>query len=244
MILSDDNFATIVYAVEQGRKLYDNLNKYIRFVLIMLVAFVLTFLGATLVNIADGQPFTPGQVLWIHFLLSAAFGIALGFDEETPGLMRLAPRPRGESLLTPAVKMTSGLVGLFIAVASLAIIEIGIHAYDSTLVGTSIAFTGFALMLIVAAFESRSETDTIFTMDTFNSRKMNMIAAAEILGAILVTQWDFLRRILGTTELTAQQWGLGLLSALLLLGAWEAAKWIARRQMTTVARGGTAPAGA
>ena len=83
MILSDDNFATIVYAVEQGRKLYDNLNKYIRFVLLMLVAFVLTFLGASLFNIAEGQPFTPGQVLWIHFLISAPFGVALGFDEET-----------------------------------------------------------------------------------------------------------------------------------------------------------------
>ena len=58
MILSDDNFATIVYAVEQGRKLYDNLNKYIRFVLVMLVAFILTFLGASLFNIASGEPFT------------------------------------------------------------------------------------------------------------------------------------------------------------------------------------------
>ena len=58
MILTDDNFATIVHAVEQGRKLYDNLMKYVRFVLISLVAFVLTFLGATLLNIAAGQPFT------------------------------------------------------------------------------------------------------------------------------------------------------------------------------------------
>ena len=60
MILSDDNFATIVFAVEQGRKIYDNLTKYIRFVLILLVVFVLTFLGASLFNIAAGEPFTPG----------------------------------------------------------------------------------------------------------------------------------------------------------------------------------------
>jgi Ca2+-transporting ATPase len=233
MILSDDNFATIVYAVEQGRKLYDNLNKYIRFVLVMLVAFVLTFLGASLLNVAAGEPFSPAQVLWIHFLLSAPFGVALGFDEETPGLMRLAPRPRGESLLTPAVKLTAGGVGLFMAVASLAIIETGIHAYSSTLVGTSIAFTAFALMLVVAAFESRSETESVFTTDTFNSRKMNMIAGIEVLGAILATQWDFLRRILGTDELTARQFGLALAFAILLLGTWELAKWIARRRSET-----------
>ncbi len=92
MILTDDNFATIVHAVEQGRKLYDNLTKYVRFVLISLVAFVLTFLGATLLNIAAGQPFTPAQVLWIHFFIGAPFGIALGLDQQTPGLMRRHPR--------------------------------------------------------------------------------------------------------------------------------------------------------
>ena len=86
MILSDDNFATIVRAVEQGRKLYDNLSKYVRFVLITLVAFVLTFLGATMLNIAAGAAVhARPQVLWIHFFVSAPFGIALGLDQETPG---------------------------------------------------------------------------------------------------------------------------------------------------------------
>jgi P-type Ca2+ transporter type 2C len=96
MILSDDNFATIVYAVERGCKLYDNLSKYIRFVLLELVAFVLTFLGASLFNLAAGQPFTPVQILWINFAVNAPFGVALGFDQQTPGLMNPpAPAARG-----------------------------------------------------------------------------------------------------------------------------------------------------
>ncbi len=95
MILSDDNFATIVYAVEQGRKIYDNLTKYIRFVLLLLVAFVLSFLGATIFNIANGEPFNPAQVLWIHFVVNAPFGFALGFDQETPGLMARTPEAAG-----------------------------------------------------------------------------------------------------------------------------------------------------
>ena len=97
MILSDDNFATIVFAVEQGRKIYDNLTKYIRFVLVLLVVFVLTFLGASLFNIAAGEPFTPAQVLWIHFVVNAPFGFALGFDRETPGLMARRRARAGES---------------------------------------------------------------------------------------------------------------------------------------------------
>jgi Ca2+-transporting ATPase len=231
MILSDDNFATIVYAVEQGRKLYDNLNKYIRFVLVMLVAFVLTFLGASLFNIASGEPFTSPQVLWIHFLISAPFGVALGFDEETPGLMRLRPRARGESILTMPVKLTAGLVGLFMAVAALLVLELGIHHYSSVAVGNSMAFTAFALMLVGAAFECRSETAGILTTDTFNSRRMNMIAAIEVVGAAMATGWDFLNRVLGTVQLTAQQFGVALLCAIALLVAWEAAKAIARNRV-------------
>jgi Ca2+-transporting ATPase len=84
-------------------------------------------------------------------------------------------------------------------------------------------------MLVVAAFESRSETATVFSTDTFNSRNLNITALAEIIGALLLTQWDFLRRLLDTTRLTAQQWGLALLAAMLLLLAWEFGKWIARR---------------
>jgi Ca2+-transporting ATPase len=244
MILSDDNFATIVYAVEQGRKLYDNLNKYIRFVLLELIAFVVTFLGATLFNILAGQPFTPSQILWINFLVNAPFGIALGFDQESPGLMARRPRPRGDSILTLGVKLTCGLGGAFVAVANLLLIEIGKHHYDSAELGQSIALVGFTLMLVVAAFECRSETGSVFTMDTFNSRRMNMIAGGEIVGAFLITQADFMNRLLGTTQLTAQQWGLALLSALLLLGVWELAKWFARSRAVAPESGDTAPANA
>jgi Ca2+-transporting ATPase len=229
MILSDDNFATIVYAVEQGRKLYDNLNKYIRFVLLELIAFVLTFLGATLLNLAAGQPFTPAQILWINFLVNAPFGVALGFDKETPGLMRRRPRPRGDSILTTGVVVTCSLVGLYIAIANLVLIAVGNNHYGSLAIGRSIGLVAFTLMLIVAAFEARSETETAFSVDTFNSSRMNLIALAEVAGAFLITQADFMQRLLGTTTLTARQWGMGLLAAVVLLLGWELGKWIARR---------------
>jgi P-type Ca2+ transporter type 2C len=230
MILSDDNFATLVYAVEQGRKLYDNLSKYIRFVLLELVAFVLTFLGATLFNLAAGQPFTPVQILWINFLVNAPFGVALGFDQQTPGLMERHPRPRGESILTRSVMITCGLVGLFIAVANLALIATGKNHYGSIKIGQSMGLVAFSLMLVVAAFEARSEKDTAFDAGIFNSSKMNVIAVAEIAGAFLITQANFMNRLLGTAQLTAAQWGFAFLAAVLLLLGWEAGKWIARRR--------------
>jgi Ca2+-transporting ATPase len=234
MILSDDNFATIVYAVEQGRKLYDNLNKFIRFVLLELVAFVLTFLGATLLNLAAGQPFTPAQILWINFLVNAPFGVALGFDEETPGLMSRRPRPRGESILTKPMMITCGLGGLYVAVANILLILLGKNYYGSVEVGQSIGLVAFSLMLVVAAFESRRERGTVFSVETFNSPRMNKTAVVEIALAYLITQADFLNKLLGTKELTFAQWGLGLLAAVGLLLLWELGKLIARRSGTAL----------
>ncbi|MFE7134766.1 cation-translocating P-type ATPase [Streptomyces sp. NPDC057638] len=229
MILSDDNFSTIVYAVEEGRKLYDNLTKYIRFVLLLLVAFVLTFLGATIFNIAAGEPFTPAQVLWVHFIVNAPFGFALGFDQESPGLMRRRPRPRGESVLTGPLLLTVGLAGLALTVLLLSLITLGQHHFGSPAVGNSMAFTAFALCLIVAAFECRSETESVLRASTFDSKQMNWAALGELALAVLVTQVDGFRRMLGTTQLSLRQFGWAVLAALVLLVAWETAKLLARR---------------
>jgi Ca2+-transporting ATPase len=229
MILSDDNFATIVFAVEQGRKIYDNLTKYIRFVLVLLVAFVLTFLGATLFNIAAGEPFTPAQVLWIHFFVNAPFGFALGFDRETPGLMGLRPRRRGASVLSRGMITTVSLSGLVITIGLLTILELGKSHFHSAAIGNSIAFTAFALCLIVAAVECRSETDTALTTATFDSKQMNWAMIGEFILAVLVTQMDVFHRLLGTVDINLRQFAWALIPALALFVLWEIGKLIVRR---------------
>ena len=229
MILSDDNFATIVFAVEQGRKIYDNLTKYIRFVLVLLVVFVLTFLGASLFNIANGEPFTPAQVLWIHFIVNAPFGFALGFDKETPGLMGQRPRPRGEPVLTRNVVITVGLAGLATTIGLLLLLQYGTSHFGSEHIGNSIALTAFALCLIVAAVECRSQTATVLTVDTFNSKQMNWAMLGEFILAVLITQMDVFHRLLGTVDINLRQFGWALLTAVALLILWEAGKFVARR---------------
>jgi P-type Ca2+ transporter type 2C len=230
MILSDDNFATIVFAVEQGRKIYDNLAKYIRFVLVLLVIFVLTFLGATLFNIAAGAPFTSAQVLWIHFFVNAPFGFALGFDKESPGLMARTPRKRGQPVVTTSVIVTVGLAGLAITIGLLLLIQLGVHHFGSLSIGNSIAFTSFALCLIVAALECRSETATVFTTDSFASRQMNWAIFGEFALAVLVTQMDAFNRLLGTVQINMRQFAWALVPAIALLALWEIGKLIARRR--------------
>ncbi len=230
MILSDDNFATIVAAVEQGRQLYDNLMKYVRFVMVTLVAFVLTFLGATLLNIAGGEPFSSPQVLWIHFLVSAPFGVALGLDLATPGLMARHPRPSEESIATPSLKLTAGLVGLYMAAVLDALIHLGKAHYASTAIGSSMGLTAFALMIIVAAYQSRAVSLTALQSATFDNRAMNLTAAGELALAVLATQTDAMNRLLGTVPLNAGQFGLALAGAVLLFALWEGGKLLARHR--------------
>ena len=94
MILTDDNFATIVNAVSYGRTLYDNLVKYLRFQMSTLVAYIAIFLGAGIFGIAGGVPLNPLQILWLNMVVDIPIAIALGFDQPTKGLMS---RPRAPS---------------------------------------------------------------------------------------------------------------------------------------------------
>ncbi len=228
MILSDDDFATIVFAVEQGRKIYDNLTKYIRFVLVLLVVFVLTFLGASVFDIAAGEPFTPAQVLWIHFVVNAPFGFALGFDQQTPGLMTRRPRPRGESVLTGPLLATVGLVGLATTIGLLLLLGLTPAHYGSPQIANSIALTAFALCLIVAAVECRSLTASALTPATFDSLQLNWALLGEFVLAVAVVEMDLFHRLLGTVPLDVTQFALAAVPAVGLLALWELGKLIAR----------------
>ena len=229
MILSDDNFATIMRAVEQGRKVFDNLNKFIRYVIVELVAYIITFLGASILNIAAGQPFSPSQILYINFLVNAPLGVALGMDKQAAGLMSLKPRSRDATIMTKGLLTTAGLVGLFMAACTLALISYGTNHYDSLAIGSSMGVTAFSLLIIVAAFQARSVTATAFTVDTFDNRNLNWTAVAELVLAVLITQLEVLRRMFGTVELTLAQWTLALVPAVVLILLWELGKLIARR---------------
>ena len=228
MILTDDNFATIVRAVSEGRKLYDNMLKYIRFMLVALVTYVVTFLLASLLNIAGGQPFSAVQILWINFLITAPVGIALGLDKETPGLMKRQPRPRAASIMTLAVILTVGLVGLFMSIAIDLLIVFGTNEYDKAEIASTMGLVAFSLMLVVAAFESRDERASILRVETFDNKTLNITALVEIALALMIARGGALTSVLGTAALSSTQWLIGALPALVLFILWELGKAIAR----------------
>jgi Ca2+-transporting ATPase len=228
MVLEDDNFATILYAVEQGRKLYDNLRKYVRFILITLVTFVVTFLVSTLLNIAGGQPFSAVEILWINFLIDTPLGVALGFDRETEGLMQRRPRQRGSNIITRTMLVTVSLVSIVMSAGVLLFIHFGQTRTGTVAIGTTMALTAFGFFRIVCAWESRSATDSAFTLDTFRNRTLNLLVVVVVVLMFLATEFDVLQRLLGTQHLSDVQWAACLGAGVVLLLLWEAGKAVAR----------------
>jgi Ca2+-transporting ATPase len=129
--------------------------------------------------------------------------------------------------------ITVGLAGLAVTIGLLSLIKLGQSHFHSLPIGQSMAFTAFALCLIVAAFECRSETSTVLTTATFDSKQMNWAALGEFVLAVLVTQMDVFHRLLGTTDLNLRQFGWALLPAVALLALWEVGKLAARRFAAT-----------
>ena len=204
MILTDDNFATIVKAVEFGRAIYDNLSNFIRFQMTALVAFIASYLGAAFFVIAGGVPFTPSVVLWINFLVQVPVAIALGFDKPHAGLMERKPRPLSQPVLSRSQWVRIAFLGLLMAVGTL-FLEADYAPAGAAVVAT-MGFVVFSLFNIVIGLSCRSETDSAFNRDILSDRHQLMLYGLALLFTFLPTELGFTQRILGLTSLTGDQW--------------------------------------
>ena len=228
MILTDDNFATIVTAVEGGRGIYDNLMKYVRVQLVMLGGFILTFVGAGLFDIAGGAPLTPLQILWINFAVDVVLAIGLGFDAAAPGLMRRRPRDAAAPVVTRALGVRLALASLVMAALALGVVAWGESRYD-LVVATTMGLTTLSLMHIAAALEAREPTGTIFSRYTIANRRFVQLIAVAVVLTFLVTALSPFQRIFDTVSLTSSQWAICLLGPLVFLAFAELGKLLDRR---------------
>jgi P-type Ca2+ transporter type 2C len=246
MILTDDNFATIVAAVAGGRGIYDNLMKYVRVQLVMLGGFILLFLGASIFDIANGAPLTPLQILWINFAIDVLLAIGLGFDAPAPGLMRRRPRDANAPIVDRSLAIQLGVASFVMAGLTLGVVAWADHRYD-LIVSTTMGLTTLSLMHIIGALQAREPTETIFTRYTIANRRFVQLVGAALVLAFLVTALSPLQRIFDTVALTAAQWGLCLAAALVFLAFCELGKLFLRHtgsHETPVRAAAEAPAAA
>jgi Ca2+-transporting ATPase len=229
MILTDDNFATIVRAVELGRGLYDNLTKYIRFQMGVLFGLVFTFLGAAIGNIVGGVAFVPLQTLWINFSTQVFQAVGLGYGEPAEGLMRRKPRDPEVPILPRSKLLWLALVGGVMAAATLGVLAWADSNYDRD-VARTMGMTSFAIANLFYSFCERDERMSVFSLDVLRDRKFLMFSGASVLAIILAPQLSLLNRILQTTPLTLHQWLICIVAALAAVVVTEIRKFILRRK--------------
>ena len=226
MILTDDNFATIVNAVAYGRALYDNLLKYLRFQMSTLVAYIAIFLGAGILGIADGAPMNPLQILWLNMVVDIPIAIALG-SRPTPGLMERPPRPVGTPVLSARDWVRLCIQGAIMTVGSLVAYQIGDAQGDAILAAT-LLLTTLSLFHLAAGLLCRGPDETIFDRKFLPDATQLRRYGVALLAIIAVTSLDILQRIFGTTSLTFEQWAICVGIALSLVVVEEVIKLVMR----------------
>lgn len=180
MILTDDNFATIVKAVENGRNVYKNIKSAIQFLLSGNFAGILAVLYASIAGLP--VPFAPVHLLFINLLTDSLPAIALGLEPHSESVMNEKPRPMNESILTKNFLSKIGIEGLVIGIMTMIGFYIGYQ--ESALLASTLAFGTLCMSRLVHGFNCKSDAPVLFTKRFFNNI---YLAGAFGLGVLLIT---------------------------------------------------------
>lgn len=182
MVLTDDNFATIVKAVENGRNLYRNIKSAIQFLLSGNFGAILAVLYASIMALP--VPFAPVHLLFINLLTDSLPAIALGLEPHSKEVMKEKPRPMNESILTKDFLFKVGTEGLSIGVTTMIAFLIGYHSGENALLASTMAFATLCCARLFHGFNCKSDRPVVFTKAVINNI---YLIGAFILGIILIT---------------------------------------------------------
>jgi len=240
LILTDDNFATIVAAVEEGRAVFDNIRKFLRYLLSSNIGEVFTiFFGVVLarpLGLGDGTefvlPLLATQILWINLVTDGAPALALGADPAAGDLMERPPRARGEGVIHRPMVVWVGVIGLVMAAGTLLVFDAAlpggwIEGAGTLAYGRTMAFTTLMLFQIFNAFNCRSDHESAFR-GLFANRWLWGAAALSVALHCLVLYVPALRTAFSTVPLGAGDWAVAAAVASSVLWVSEAMKCAAR----------------
>ncbi|MCP9758797.1 HAD family hydrolase [Aquitalea sp. S1-19] len=221
LVLTDDNFATIVHAVEEGRTIYDNIVKFVRFQLSTNVGAILTVLAAPLLGLAT--PFTAIQLLWVNIIMDGPPAMTLGVEPAREGVMQDAPRSADAAILSWQRLWRIALYGATMAAGTLAVYlwTLDTRAAASA---TTMAFTTFVLFQFFNIFNARAEYGSAFNRQFFSNGKLWLALTGVIALQVLVVHWAPAQAVFDTVDLSACQWALAVAVASSTLLLEEARK--------------------
>ena len=236
MVLADDNFATIVGAVEEGRRIYDNIRKAIQFLLSSNMSEVISIFVATLMGFTILKPV---HLLWINLVTDCFPALALGMEEAEPSIMRRRPRDAKAGIFAGGMGIDVAYQGLVVSILTIAAYFIG-HFMESGIWeipvggispdGTTMAFITMSMAEIAHSLNMRSQRGSIFKLRTKN-KVMVWAALGSLVATTLVCEVPFLANAFGFTSISLAEYGISIVLALLMIPIVEIVKFFQRRAM-------------
>ncbi len=213
LILADDHFATIVAAVEEGRAIYDNIRKFIRYLLSSNVGEIVTMFVAMLAGLP--LPLLPIQILWVNLVTDGLPAIALGLDDADRGIMRRPPRSLKEGIFAHGLGMKIATRGLLIGLATLAVFYLAHRRTGNLPYAQTMAFATLVLAQLVHVFACRSVDRSIWRRDLFRNPWLVAADASSFLLLLAVLYVPALQKVFHTVPITVGDWGMVLVASLI-----------------------------
>jgi len=236
MVLADDNFATIVHAVEEGRRIYDNIRKAIQFLLSSNLSEVLSIFVATMVGFIILEPI---HLLWINVITDTFPALSLGFEAPDPDVMSRQPRDKNEGVFAGGMGWDSLYQGVMVAILTLVAYFIG-HYVESGVWefvplsqglshdGVTMAFLTMSMAEVFHSLNMRSVRGSIFTLKTHNKFLYYAMAVSFLLTAAVIYV-PFLRDAFKFEHISLEEFGISMLLALSVIPIVETVKFFQRR---------------
>ncbi len=229
MVLADDNFASIVDAVKEGRTVYDNLTKAILFILPTSAGEALIIIAAIVMGVM--LPITPVQILWVNMITAVTLGLALAFEPSEPGLMSRRPRARQTPLLTIALIVRIAFVSVVMMLGSFALFMLHIESGHSLEASRTVAVNTLVMFEVFYLFNTRFLTAPVLNKAGLLGNRIALLAVL----VLLVFQLGFtylppMHFLFGSAAIDAHSWLQIVLVATVILWLVELEKWFRRKQ--------------
>jgi Ca2+-transporting ATPase len=229
MVLTDDNFASIVSAVEEGRVIYANIRKFVYYLISCNIGEILIIFVAMVAGLAI--PLTPIMILWLNLVTDGAPALALGVERGDPDIMQRPPRPPTEPIIDTEMRIGLIVQAIVMSIAVLAVYLIALQQNPGE-IGTArtVAFATLVLSELWRAFTARSERHSILATGLFGNRWMAAAVGFSVVFLLVVIYVPFLRPVFDTTSLSLRDWAELLPFTLLASVAAEITKSGLRRR--------------
>jgi Ca2+-transporting ATPase len=227
MTLTDDNFASIVSAVEEGRAVFGNIKKYLMYLLSANLGEIGLLVGASLLG--KPLPLSAVQILYVNLATDGLPAIALSLDPHDRDLMSRPPRRRGAGIFTRPVAMLIGIGGLWSALVTLTVFTWALSTDRVLAEAMTLTFATLVLVEFFKAYSYRSDRRSVLD-GPFANKWLNLAIAWEIALLALVVNVPFLQDAFGTTGLSVDEWALAAAAAFTIVPVLELAKRLLRRR--------------